>query len=95
MPRLLEATAASDTVGVPKTMITLLALVHLLLSSPLLTPINAWNLIAARETSSGLERRMAPILHCLRAHTSAHTEAVNVLSSVDLANVTLSVKEGA
>ena len=48
---LLEDTAASDTVEVWKTAIAPLALVHLLLGSTFSTPINAWNLVAARAMS--------------------------------------------
>ena len=62
-----------------------LALVHLLLGSPFLTPIDAWNLITARSASLGLECRVTPLLHWLWAHKSAQTGTVGALYNVDLA----------
>ena len=63
VPRLKEATAVSGMVAVFKTTIAPLALVKPLLGSPLLTPINDWNIIYASEASLGLERRVTPFLH--------------------------------
>ena len=91
--RLPEDTAALDTVAVCKTAIALLSLVHLLLGSPFLTPINAWNLVAARATCLGLEHRVTPLLHWLRAQTSANAEAVDALSRVALADPTLQARK--
>ena len=63
VPRLQKATTSSTTVAVCKIMIAPLALVHLLLGLPFLTPINTWNLISARAESLGMERRVTPLLH--------------------------------
>ena len=78
-----------NTVVAPKTTINPMALVHPLSRSPFLIPIITWNLIAARSESLGLDRRVTSLLHWLRAQTSAHAEAVDALSSVDLADGTL------
>ena len=91
--RLPEATAVSDTLSVLNTTISLLPLVHLLLRSPLLNPITPWNLISSREMSFGLEHIVTPRLHYLWAHTSAHAEAVNSLSRIDLAGTTLQSRQ--
>ena len=50
-PRLQEDATAYDKVAVCNTTITPLALVQLFLGSPLLTPINTWNLVAERAAS--------------------------------------------
>ena len=88
-PILPVGTAASDAVAVANITITPLALVHLLSRSPFFTPINAWNLIAASAVSLGLDGRVMPLLHWLQDQTSAHAEAVDAFSSIDLANATL------
>ena len=90
---LLEDTAASDTVAVWKTAIAPLALVHPLLGSTFSTPINAWNLVAARAMSLGLEPRVMPLLHWLRAQTSVNAKSVDALWSVNLAVVTLQARK--
>ena len=66
--RLLYEIATSDTVAVAKVTIAPLLLVHPLLKSNLLTPVNAWNLVATREESLGMENRVEPLLHCIRDH---------------------------
>ena len=87
-PRLPEATAASDMVAVAKIIIAPLALVHLFLSSSFLISINAWNLIAVRAASLGLEIRVTPLLHLIRSQTSAHAKAVDALPSTALTSPT-------
>ena len=92
-PRLPEVNAASDTVAVAKITLAPLTMVHPLQRSPLLTPLNAWNLIAMRAVSLGLEHRVTPLLCWLRSQTSAHTKAVNALPSIDLSNSTFQARQ--
>ena len=92
-PRLLETTAASNIVVVPNTTIASLAKVQPLMRSPFLTPINAWNLIAARAISLGLERGVTPLLHWLWSQRSQHAKAVDALFSVDLSDATLQSRQ--
>ena len=46
--RLMEAITVPNTLAALKTTIAPLALVHLLLSSPVFPPISPWNLISSR-----------------------------------------------
>ena len=68
--RLPDAIMTSDMFAVPGVAIAPLLLVHPLLRPPFLTPANAWNLIAARAASLGLERRVTPLLQLLMAQTT-------------------------
>ena len=81
-----EATVASNTVAVAKVNITPLSLVHLLMRSKFLTPVNAWNVVAVRMASLVLERIVTPLLYWLRAQTTSQAEAVDALVSVELSN---------
>ena len=65
--------ATSDTVAVAKAMIALIYLVHPLLNSTFMTPVNAWNMVAARTAYLVLE-------------TTSQAEAVDVFFSVNLAD---------
>ena len=65
--RLPDATATSNTVAVARATIALLTLVHPLLRSQFLTPVNACHLISAWANSLILESRVTPLLHWLRA----------------------------
>ena len=56
-----EATTASNTVAVAKVNITPLSIVHPLMRSKFLTPVNAWNVVAVRTASLVLERRVTPL----------------------------------
>ena len=88
-PKLQDDAASSDMVAVCKATVAPLDLVHRLLGSPFLTPINAWNLVVSRAAYLGLERRVTPLLHWLWYQMSAHTGAVDAFSSVNLADATL------
>ena len=79
--RLPEATATSEKVTVARFIIDPLTLVHPFLRSQFLTPVNAWNLIATRVESLGLDRRVMPLLHWTWDQTSSHTEAVDADSN--------------
>ena len=91
--RIPEATASPETVASVNITIDPLTLVHPLLRSPFLTPVKAWNLIPVRAASLVLERRVTSLLHCIRDQTSSHAKAVDALSSVDLTNLTLQVRQ--
>ena len=69
-----------------------MALVQPFPGSPLLTPINTWNMITTRAASLGLEQRVIPPLQWLWDQTSVHTVTVT-LSSVDLAYATLQAQK--
>ena len=89
VPRLQEVTTSSDTVALCKTTIAPLALVHAMLGSPFLNPINAWNIIYARAAYLGLECRVIPLLHWIQAQMSAHAKTIYALSSANLADASL------
>ena len=78
---------------VAKVTISPISLVQPLTRSPFLTQVNAWNLVSVRDALSGLENRVAPLLHCLRSQKTSQDEVVEVLVSVDLTISTLQEKQ--
>ena len=84
-----DETATFYTFMVAKVTIYPISLVQPLTRSPFLTQVNAWNLVSVRDALSGLENRVAPLLHCLRSQKTSQDEVVEVLVSVDLTIWTL------
>ena len=58
-----------------------------------MTPVNVWNLISSRSLSLGLEHRVTPLLHWIRAQTTSQAKAIEALVSVDLSDSTLQARQ--
>ena len=88
-----DATVTYGMVAVVKVTISPLLMVHPLLRSPFLTPVNALNLVAARAAYLGLEYIVTPLLRWIRDHTSSQAKEIGALGSVDLSKLMIRVRQ--
>ena len=93
-PIIPEFTVTSYTFTVPKISISPLYLVHLILTSPFLSPTKSCRLLVVWVNSVGLSAKVDTFMDWLRMHAKTLQEINKALNGVDLADFTLHIREG-
>ena len=94
-PRLPINTPRPERVSIPQSSIAPISLVHLLMVSPFIAPTTLWNMMHTKADAVGMTQRVAPFLDRLRATAVEHQQVIAALTSVDLADSTISQRKGA